>query len=455
MIELAAPLLLLALCCYVGARFALLANWKFVAGAARLLGMWAAACWLDYSTPLYVAIAMLALGFVWARLARRLKFLLPFELALLAALVWHSATPPVVIYLVGLVLFDQLLARLLLLRFDRQLEPRENMHRLLVVGGVVAALLVGTHFYLRPLNLYLDSHGLTTAFQLVPQGAPILWLKQRELLGPEARDAVAGSVYWEARFAADTTHCVLAFHGAARPGSLQPVARAVARGVRQSGLRYFAIDHPGYGASPTPASGAPVDAWDPALLTSAVLARMRVANCQDIHVLGHSQGVTEALRLLTNNNPAIAEVLALGAGLYSPSPEREAYWHERFHIDRGLSFAHPTLELAQWKLVRDLYYLNQEYCADTPTGKNYRAFRPLNFVQFADEHANLVATRDELYNCLDYPEKQRSVLPTNHYLDALQLGSLMLVPRTSPALIAALLPTPQTLANAAEASIEL
>ena len=113
--------------------------------------------------------------------------------------------------------------------------------------------------------------------------------------------------------------------------------------------------------------------------------------------------------------------------MYLPDPEREQYWHERFHIDRGLRSDAAQLSFKDWKLVRDLYYLNQEYCADTTTGRAYEGGTRLEFVVFEREHENLVATRDKLWGCLDYPDREYLSFPTGHYFDSLSIGDLVLI----------------------------
>ena len=92
------------------------------------------------------------------------------------------------------------------------------------------------------------------------------------------------------------------------------------------------------------------------------------------------------------------------------------------------------------RAIRDLYYLNQNYCGTTPEGKGYSEFRPFRFVQFDREHLNLQATRETLWNCLGYPQAERVSLPTNHYFDSLQIGDMIFIQRSSPQLLADLFP---------------
>ncbi len=440
MIEYALPLCATALACYVGARFALLAGWPVVTGALRLLALWCAAAWAGYGTPLYVALMCLPLGFFWSMFRRQLLLLVLFELLFAALLVWYAETPIVGIYLVALVVFDQLAARLLLVRYDRQREPNLQVNRLIVLAAPVSLLVLVWYYYGAPIAAYARSHTAPQVLSLQPEGAAPLWFYKRELSGAFAGDAQPGSVYWQARYPEASASCVVSFHGASAQGSLQSTARTLGRAAQRAGLRMFAIDHPGFGASPAPAVSAAVDAWDPAHLTTAVLAEMAVAGCEDTMVLGHSQGVTEALRVLTSNTPGVSSVLVLGAGLYEEGPEQENYWYERFHIDRKLA---DRMDRERWKLIRDLYYLNQEFCGDTVAGQSYRDVKPFHFVLFDREHANLVATREKLWNCLGYLQSDRHLLHTDHYLDSVHVGAMIFLQRSSARAVAELFPVKQ------------
>ena len=444
MIEFAAPLLVFVLGSYIGARFAYLANWRAATGALRLLGLWSAAAWLGYSTPLYMALLCLPLGVVWGKLQTKIIALLALELLFTALLIWHSATPLVPIYLAALVIFDQLFARLLLATYDSQREPRVSLHRFIVVSGCLCCVLFVAYFYRHFIQTYVSQHSIVQTLSLMPEGAAPLWLHKRVLTADAAGSAQPGSVYWESRYPESGNQCAVFFHGAAAAGSMQSTARTFVRSARQNGLRLFAIDHPGYGASPPPPPGASVDAWDPANLTKQVLRQMKRSGCKTAVALGHSQGVTEALRLFTSNEPFLTKTMIFGAGLFKKDGTEDAYWYDRFHIDRGIEGERKESR-QNWQLIRDLYYLNQEYCANTEVGKAHLRSAnsvPLHFVQFEREHANLVATRDELWQCLAYPEAQQQQLPTDHYMDSVQIGALVLIQRNSPDFLAALLPKP-------------
>ena len=445
MIEFALPLLVIAIGCYIATRFASLAGWSPVAGAFRLLALWAAAAWVGYSTPLYVAALCLPLGVLWAKFESRWVPLIGFELLFGAALVWFSNTPPVIIYLVALALFDQLATRLLLSRYNSRSEPRARLHQLVIIAGAVCCGYFVVHYHRPPIETYANSHTLGQIVNLQPEGAAPLWFHKRALQGSAVGSAQPGSVYWQSRYPESSKRCAISFHGAARPASLQSTARTIGRAAIHSGVRLFAVDHPGFGASPTPSVDAPADAWDPAHLTRSVLSQMELSGCKNTLVIGHSQGVTEALRLFTGSDSSISRVLAFGAGLYLEDKEREDYWHSRFHIDRGITDL-TAVSRENWKLIRDLYYLNQDYCADTSVGQNYlrrvkqgqgdgEPQRSLHFVQFSREHENLVATRDQLFNCLSYPDVERHALPTDHYLDSLQINAMVLLQRSSPKLV--------------------
>ena len=452
MIEFALPLLVIAFGCYLASRFSMLAGWGPVTGSLRLLGLWAAAAWVGYSTPLYVAVLCLPLGLVWAKFESRWIMLIAFELLFAAAIVWFSKTPPVIIFLLALVLFDQIAARLLLSNYKSQLEPRRRLHQFLIFAGVICCGLFIQRYHWHSIEGFATSHSPLQIANLQPESAATPWFHKRTLRGTAAGQAQPGSVYWQSRYPETGERCAISFHGAASPASLQSAPRTMGRAARHAGLRLFAVDHPGFGASPPPSSDASADTWNPEHLTSSVLKQMQLSGCKDTLVIGHSQGVTEALRLFTERAPDISSVLVFGGGLYLEDKEREEYWHGRFHSDRGIANS-DRISRENWKLIRDLYYLNQEYCADTESGKSYQASlnqpnddysKSLHFVQFEREHDNLVATRNQLFKCLAYPDVELHTLPTDHYLDSLQIGSMVFVQRSSPELVSALLPKSTT-----------
>jgi len=464
-IEFSIPLLVIAVGCYIASRFASLAGWSSVTGAFRLLALWAAAAWTGYGTPLYVAALCLPLGVFWAKFESRWIPLICFELLFGAAVIWFSKTPPVIIFLVALALFDQLATRLLLSRYNSRREPRVRLHQLVILAGVICCGYFVVHFHRPPIESYARSHSLGQILNLQPEGAAPLWFHKRTLRGSAVGRAQPGSVYWQSRYPDSGENCAVFFHGAARPASLQSTARTMGRAAIRSQVRLFAIDHPGFGASPPPPVDAPADVWDPAHLTDSVLAQMQLSGCKNTIAIGHSQGVTEALRLFTANDSTVSGVLAFGAGLYLEDKDREDYWHSRFHIDRGLENS-TAVSRENWKQIRDLYYLNQEYCSDTRVGQDYLAHletagsgfqRALHFVQFSREHENLVATRDQLFRCLSYPDVERHSLPTDHYLDSFQVGSMVFLQRSSPQLVSDLLrlPKTETLADTDELAIEV
>ena len=181
MIEFAAPLLVFVLGSYIGARFAYLANWSAATGTLRLLGLWSAAAWLGYSTPLYMALLCLPLGVIWGKLQTKIIALLALELLFTALLVWHSATPLVPIYLAALVIFDQLFARLLLATYDSQREPRVSLHRFIVVSGCLCCVLFVAYFYRHFIQTYVSKHSIVQTLSLMPEGAAPLWLHKRVL----------------------------------------------------------------------------------------------------------------------------------------------------------------------------------------------------------------------------------------------------------------------------------
>lgn len=434
-----------SLLCYVAARFARLSGWAWLTGALRLLGLWLLAAWMGYGTPLYVALAVLPLAVLWSRLRSRFIVLLIVELAVGLFVAWHSQAPLLPINLVALLFVDQCLARLALLQFARQEDSGQNISRALLCLGLIGTVLLGAHFQRAAISKHLASHSLLQTLDLVPMGAGWIWYKARELPQAALPDGIPASVYWQSREPTTGDHCLLSFHGAAPEGFLQGAGQAIALGARANGWRVYSLDHPGFGASPAPFSSGELDAWNPGLQSNLLLQEMRREGCTHVGVIGHSQGVTEALRLFATDT-RLAGVWVLGAGLYAEDTAREDYWLARFHSDRGLRSESEQLNKASWKVVRDSYYLNQEYCATTAIGSSYNGKTPLRYVTFEREHENLVATRETLWNCLDYPARSREQLATDHYFDSLSLGGstridkLVLLPRSARGVVAALLP---------------
>lgn len=433
-----------ALLSYVAARISMLADWSWFTGVLRLFALWLLAAWLGYGTPIYVALAMLPMALVWVRLRDHLMALMLFEVVIALVMVWHSQTLLVAINVAALIVIDQCFARLTLLRFDKREKDGVVGYRILLVLGLLGALVLVAHFQRLALVGYVQKHGLLASLELVPQGAARFWYQPRRLPADELPVGVMPAVYWQARVPASGENCLLTLHGAAAEGSLQGAAQVIGRGAAHAGFRVYALDHPGYGASHAPLSMSNIDAWNPGLHTDLLTQVMRREGCVNVAVLGHSQGVTEALRLVVSGEPLLASWI-LGAGLFLEDSAREDYWFERFHIDRGLVLPDERLDKSNWKLIRDFYYLNQEYCADTPIGRTYVGSTPLNYVTFAQEHENLVATREQLWDCLGYAGKARTQLKTDHYLNSLimggsgRIGRLVLAPRSSSGMITQLL----------------
>ena len=400
--------------CYAAIRLARLANWYTVAGAYRMFAMWLVLVLIGYGTPLYVLPALLAAAVLWSGLRRRQVLQVVLELAVFCLLVMSSGMPLKAEYLVLALSFDQVLTRLALLRYDPQRIPRKRVHRLLVSGGSLAGVVVLVYLCLPDAQRYLERHDPAELLRLAPKGLPAPWLRQRTL--PEG-------VYWEGRFPLHAQRCALVFHGAAPAGSLQSTGLSLTQSLLQQRTRIFAVDHPGFGASPAPSATAPVEAWDPAPLTAAVLERMRLAGCRNQWLIGHSQGVTEALRLLRMENDSFLGVAVLGAGLYEDTEGSKQYWYNRFHIDRRITGRVPY---ERWLAIRDRYYRNEAYCA-TADFEPQTGGATLAYVVFRDEHDDLKRTREQLWECLRYPDGRRLAFDSGHYLNSGQFGPFTLI----------------------------
>jgi len=236
-------------------------------------------------------------------------------------------------------------------------------------------------------------------------------------------------VAWEGSPQGSNTEiCALALHGANASGSKQPASRTVLFALHSAGIHYVALDHRGYGASPTPI-GDDIGAWDPYLHTKSGYDYLHDSGCRRLLIVGHSLGITDAIRL--NNEVShllpVSTVL-FGGGLFSEQEERDQYWYQRFLSDRRQSPAsradNPAVTQVvgfdAWKIIRDSFYLNQVFAA------NYDPTRgTIVFVEFETEHENLAATRTALWKLLGQPEKIR--FPSDHYFDTLSAGPLYLV----------------------------
>ena len=241
-------------------------------------------------------------------------------------------------------------------------------------------------------------------FRAVPAGV----ILPNAVPGAERVVLRTGGIAWYNRpRSAPPIAAALLFHGANKLGSNQPTAMVLRRALVDSGFAVLALDHPGYGETPVPATDAPVEAWDPLPSTLAALAWLRrTSGAGRIVAIGHSLGTTDVLRLLASG-AKIDGAMLFGAGLRDPS-DRDDYWYGRFHTDRRMT---KTISREIWREIRDRYYDSSVFKARLPEGHP-----PIRFVKFDKEHDNIVATRDACYDNLRSP-KSTWEFDSNHYLN--------------------------------------
>ena len=422
-------LLIAVLGCYAAVRLSRLANWYHLAAILRFIALWFLTGFVGYGTPIYVALALLPVALIWAVCRRQLGLQLAIELAVLVGLVLLSQTPIVPLYIAALVLVDQSITRVLFFRRKNSTATRIGQHRIIVVSFSLLALMAVGYLCRNDALRYLANHEPLDVVQFQPQGPAELWFVKHPL---------AQGVYWQSRYPHNTNQCAIVFHGADSAGSMQSTARSIFNSLLMLDIRVFAVDHPGFGASPVPASSQEPDAWDPSRLTAAVEQEMRLQGCGQRYVIGHSQGTTETLRLLTDKDSDFDSFVVMGAGLFDKDAATDEYWYDRFHSDRQIS---ERLAFENWRAVRDRFYLNEAYCKSSAVAQNPNDSRHLLYIVFANEHDNLARTREELWRCLDYPDGKWHEFDSGHYLNSARVGPFTFVSRPQVALLAQVLET--------------
>ena len=400
---------------YAAMRLARLANWDLLAAALRFIALWFLTTFFGYGTPIFVVFCLLPVALVWFKFGRKLWQQLVIELIVLVGLVIYSQNLVVPLYLAVLILIDQVLTRALFPNNGETAGRRVGQCRVILIAFSILSVLVVGYVCRHDALRYLSKHDLPELAQFQLQGVPQLWL---------AKQTLDEGVYWESRFPAATDRCAILFHGADSGGSLQSTARSIFNSLLRLDIKAYGVDHPGFGESPAPVGEAAPHAWNPAKLTAAVEAEMTQSGCKQRYVLGHSQGTTEALRLLTQGQHNYAAVVVMGAGLYEEGAAGEQYWYDRFHTDRRLS---ERIPFEDWRSVRDRYYRNEAYCKTSPSAEQRDYSKPLLYLVFSNEHANLVRTRERLWSCLDYPNGQRQEFNSGHYLNSAKIGPFTFV----------------------------
>jgi pimeloyl-ACP methyl ester carboxylesterase len=218
------------------------------------------------------------------------------------------------------------------------------------------------------------------------------------------------------------------FHGAHPKGSRESSALVLRRTLLDAGFVVLSVDHPGYGESPIPAPKGDLNAWDPLPTDLAALRTLRNIKVVDenrILVLGHSAGTYEVFRLL-RTLPNIKNAVAFGASLNDPK-ERDEYWYERFHSDRGMQDRIPRKLFDE---IRSRFYDNGR--AVTTLNP---AHPPVVFVRFGLEWPHLAATRDILFQSIPGRKHLLDIDGSSHYFNSFDIANLLVGDTSVPRLL--------------------
>lgn len=213
----------------------------------------------------------------------------------------------------------------------------------------------------------------------------------------------------------------LVLHGAHPAASLQPSACVLRRALEAAGFRVLALDHPGFGASPSPPVSAPLEAWDP--VTSAAEALDRLKRTHDpakpLLLVGHSMGTGVGARLAASRTDVDGLILmGMALGDDAASDSLADYWYERFHADRGLTDSMPRWK---WEALGERFGDAEAMLRDLEAVEH-----PVAFVTFGHEWPNIVATRDSAYGLIREPKAIWHLEGSTHYLNAFHHGGLVL-----------------------------
>jgi pimeloyl-ACP methyl ester carboxylesterase len=208
------------------------------------------------------------------------------------------------------------------------------------------------------------------------------------------------------------------FHGANSSGSMQPASTILRRALLHAGFVVLSVDHPGYGHSANPDSGANINAWDPLPIVLNAYSKLRSLPYVDgIIACGHSMGTTDVLRLL-NAKVELRGAVLFGASYTDPSV-REEYWYNRFHNDRGI-----TIRLTRKKVLE----IRRKFYYGWPLIKTLSNNHPMIlFVRFGIEHADIIAMRDDLYRAISGRKNKWDLVGSTHYFSSYRVPGDLII----------------------------
>lgn len=221
----------------------------------------------------------------------------------------------------------------------------------------------------------------------------------------------------------------LLLHGYDRRGARQPTACVLRRSLTGAGFVTLAVDHPGLGESASPPADAPLEAWDPTSVHAEALDwLLERTGGRDVVVVGHSMGVTDALRLTVARPGDIESVFLFAGSVGDGGSEREDYWYRRFHAERGLQDSVPR---DLWRRMQEVYHDPERVVRSLPT-----AHPPAVFVTLGLEWDNVRRGRDSLYRLIPGPKSRWHLEDFSHYLNAVLISGVLVGDARAPRQIA-------------------
>lgn len=254
--------------------------------------------------------------------------------------------------------------------------------------------------------------------------------------GGERVEVRPGTVGWLDRPRGSAPHPTALFlHGAEPRGGRQPVACAVRRTLLARGYAVLALDHPGYGASAVPDSGASVERWDPVARAMSALDWIRAEpDLAAELVVAHSMGAVDAVRMAAAELDDVSALVLIGAALSEEVQGDQEYWYERFHRDRSLTH---RVTREQWREIEDRFYSArralEEMRPDHP---------PVVFAEAEREWEHLLELREEFFRRIPGEKERRRLEGASHYLNSFRIRNELVTDADVLRRLADVLPAP-------------